>query len=296
MAKAGSTEKVVREIRRHTRRRFSAEEKGSPTGVQALGTLNEGRSVNPGDTDHESAIAPVTWSAQRRPERQPRRHKAIVCKTGPGVHAQRRPERQPRRHAARCGRPPAHLRALNEGRSVNPGDTGPGEPAHHHGERRSTKAGASTPATRPFAAACRPRWRALNEGRSVNPGDTTVCGCVPSTMASAQRRPERQPRRHTRFCPTRALVSGSLNEGRSVNPGDTQDQASAGAGCCPSLNEGRSVNPGDTWPSRVLVCGPCGAQRRPERQPRRHASHARTPQRAEVRSTKAGASTPATPL
>ena len=27
MAKAGSTEKVVREIRRHTRRRFSAEEK-----------------------------------------------------------------------------------------------------------------------------------------------------------------------------------------------------------------------------------------------------------------------------
>ena len=50
MAKAGSTEKVVREIRRHTRRRFSAEEKGSPTGVQALSTLNEGRSVNPGDT------------------------------------------------------------------------------------------------------------------------------------------------------------------------------------------------------------------------------------------------------
>ena len=50
MAKAGSTEKVVREIRWHTRRRFSAEEKGSPAGVQALSTLNEGRSVNPGDT------------------------------------------------------------------------------------------------------------------------------------------------------------------------------------------------------------------------------------------------------
>ena len=65
MAKAGSTEKVVREIRRHTRRRFSAEEKGSPTGVQALSTLNEGRSVNPGDTLGPAVTLERSTRAQR---------------------------------------------------------------------------------------------------------------------------------------------------------------------------------------------------------------------------------------
>ena len=45
MAKAGSTEKVVREIQRHTRRRFSAEEKirivagGAPRGREHRGAL-----------------------------------------------------------------------------------------------------------------------------------------------------------------------------------------------------------------------------------------------------------------
>ena len=53
MAKAGSTEKVVREIRRHTRRRFSAEEKSrivleglrGEEGIAAL-CCREGRAPN----------------------------------------------------------------------------------------------------------------------------------------------------------------------------------------------------------------------------------------------------------
>ena len=86
-------------------------------------------------------------SAQRRPERQPgdTPRTSAICSTC--ISAQRRPERQPRRHRETPSRPRVTVSALNEGRSVNPGDTRRGhDPAALHHER-STKAGASTPAT-----------------------------------------------------------------------------------------------------------------------------------------------------
>ena len=123
-------------------------------------SLNEGRSVNPGDTVYTArhanvycqfirdrstkagASTPATpspqenathharrTSAQRRPERQPRRHYLVthLSRHVPrGRSAQRRPERQPRRHTNGAQGPPqvdARSAALNEGRSVNPGDT-----------------------------------------------------------------------------------------------------------------------------------------------------------------------------
>ena len=88
--------------------------------------LNEGRSLNPGDTARG-------WQA-------PRNTKA----------AQRRPESEPRRHAPRQARMDEGDGALNEGRSLNPGDTG--------------RPGVRT----------RRRLAPLNEGRSLNPGDTVA--------------------------------------------------------------------------------------------------------------------------
>ena len=88
--------------------------------------------------------------------------------------AQRRPERQPRLHPQAAARSPRCAgSSLNEGRSVNPGYTRHGENIRRSVCRRSTKAGASTPATPATNAAT----------GTVRPG--------------AQRRPERQPRRHS---------------------------------------------------------------------------------------------------
>ena len=86
--------------------------------------------------------------------------------------AQRRPERQPRLHLDEDLKP------------VSPPD-------------RSTKAGASTPATLARVRVCRLfTQEALNEGRSVNPGYTWIWKPEIPTSGNAQRRPERQPRRH----------------------------------------------------------------------------------------------------
>ena len=134
--------------------------------------------------------------AHRRPERQPRLHCHITALAVPGFNAQRRPERQPRLHVA-----------------------GPTRRATDRA--RSTKAGASTPATRRPLRDPDPWCDSLNEGRSVNPGYTTPntvalsrrvyrstkagastpatperTSPVPKALSSAQRRPERQPRLH----------------------------------------------------------------------------------------------------
>ena len=139
----------------------------------------------------------------------------------PPLSAQRRPERQPRRHTPSGRRGGELAEALNEGRSVNPGDTQAAARGVHDDRARSTKAGASTPAT--------PRQRPA----------------VSTTIGLAQRRPERQPRRHPSGLARSFRRQGPLNEGRSVNPGDTACWNSASASGAP-LNEGRSVNPGDT--------------------------------------------------
>ena len=88
--------------------------------------------------------------------------------------------------------------------------------------QRSTKAGASAPAThgsncRSFPTRGPPP---LNEGRSVSPGDTY-------------------------WSRMRAFRSLTLNEGRSVSPGDTHCSGTSYRQR-PALNEGRSVSPGDT--------------------------------------------------
>ena len=65
---------------------------------------------------------------------------------------------------------------------------------------------------------------------------------------TAQRRPGREPRRHS-HCPPRASAGcTALNEGRGVNPGDTPTRPRTRCRRTGTLNEGRGVNPGDTLP------------------------------------------------
>ena len=209
------------------------------------------------------------------------------------MFAQRRPGREPRRHARRPTGPTPPARSLNEGRGANPGDTvhafinsassgdaqrRPGrEPRRHvddvlhspRRDRRSTKAGARTPATRPGRPPPSPCRGPLNEGRGANPGDTR--GRAYSWARSR----------------------GALNEGRGANPGDTPTRA-APRRPGPALNEGRGANPGDTRRGvRARVDG-LHAQRRPGREPRRHATRGGADEEVVARSTKAGARTPAT--
>ena len=115
---------------------------------------------------------------------------------------------------------------------------------------RSTKAGASTPATLSIAGLCRARSTTLNEGRGINPGDTRVRGS--SRLGSA----------------------GPLNEGRGINPGDTGSTGGT-TSTARTLNEGRGINPGDTSGGRVSSAACVIAQRRPGHQPRRHVSQPR---------------------
>ena len=204
-----------REPRRHRRR-----DARRPARCSAL---NEGRGANPGDTPFPAvadctrkslaqrrpgreprrhpgscSVTIHTTLAQRRPGREPRRHSARQMTAPSGVDAQRRPGREPRRHiptgARRSSSTDAQRRPGREPRRHAPGDDrGPGD------GRRSTKAGARTPATLVSMADGGWAVRPLNEGRGANPGDT--CGRGPS---AAHRHP--------------------LNEGRGANPGDTRCQ------------------------------------------------------------------------
>ena len=123
------------ELRRHARAT------PSPGGYPA--PLNEGRSLNSGDTMSGSAaraVQPV--AAQRRPESELRRHllhpETYLENMG---HAQRRPESELRRHASPPRISSARSIPLNEGRSLNSGDTVGRERAVTRLVGRSTKAG-----------------------------------------------------------------------------------------------------------------------------------------------------------
>ena len=159
--------------------------------------------------------------------------------------AQRRPERQPR----------LHLQAVHV-------------QVHRH-VRRSTKAGASTPATPAQTCMCATPTIALNEGRSVNPGYTYSSIHSLDLACTAQRKPERQPRLHRSASNRRSSRRSSFNEGRSVNPGYTfrnVDQPTP-----PSTAQRRPERqPRLHTPSAVPPPPAKFAQRRPERQPRLH--------------------------
>ena len=157
--------------------------------------------------------------------------------------AQRRPERQPRLH---------HLDAVD----------------HALGAVRSTKAGASTPATLvAYIDRAGGHIRSTKAGAST-PATPIDAGATLALTIPAQRRPERQPRLHF------------LHPGHEPSDEVRSTKAGASTPATPS--------------AEVLAARGIDAQRRPERQPRLHVFPRRAVASTLERSTKAGASTPAT--
>ena len=123
------------------------------SGMRRCDALNEGRGRDPGDTGRTRSSSESLHSAQRRPGPRPRRHKLEQepqLLLAPSLNEGR--GRDPGDTAARRAGS-WHAIALNEGRGRDPGDTPCGTAAHAlRWARRSTKAGAETPATPPRRA------------------------------------------------------------------------------------------------------------------------------------------------
>ena len=183
--------------------------------------------------------------------------------------AQRRPGREPRRHTTSTRAGCTRWIALNEGRGANPGDTRARvrerERARPLNEGRGANPG-DTPRSPPGS----PRAPALNEGRGANPGDTRSRAFSSFAPHTAQRRPGREPRRHTPSMNRNSVANSSLNEGRGANPGDTVSTVPL-----TTVTVNRSTKAGARTPAtQGALEGRRGAR---------------------LRSTKAGARTPATP-
>ena len=191
----------------------------SPSGGFVLSPLNEGRGRDPGDTGRGCTAHGVGYPAQRRPGPRPRRHLKFRNLFRGKWFAQRRPGPRPRRHVHRLER---DLRR----------------------RRRSTKAGAETPATPGDRTHTRVRLPPLNEGRGRDPGDTGPFASVLLDEISAQRRPGPRPRRHHRH-PT--YPSSDPHAQRRPGP-----------------RPRRHISLAPNWNARSF------AQRRPGPRPRRH--------------------------
>ena len=219
-------------------------------------------------------------AAQRRPEREPRRHYSSSTSKAWANDAQRRPEREPRRHTTGCGGSLARCR-----RSTKAGARTPATLHRplltHVPAYRSTKAGARTPATR--LASCARTCGVRSTGRSANPGDTFVHPQPRRILQRSTKAGARTPATPGAGRRTHRAHS-ALNEGRSANPGDP---SLAAAARCGSLNEGRSANPGDT--EHVDQAAAVATLLAERGTPLWRVQFQRMP-----RSTKAGARTPAT--
>ena len=218
--------------RRHSRRQ--------PPDRRYVGSLNEGRGRDPGDTTSFKGDRGESVQAQSRSTKAgvetPATHARTRVALLPGPVCNRSTKAGVETPATRTGLRPMRVTA---GRRV-----------------RSTKAGVETPATLLLADLidrCGAE-AALNEGRGRDPGDTPDRGPghkMPLTSL-AQRRPGSRPRRHTTVrdpASEAVLDSSTLNEGRGRDPGDTI-----------------LLRRGGLSPCLKLTC----AQRRPGSRPRRH--------------------------
>ena len=207
-------------------------------------------------------------TAQQRPEPKLRRHISIRLSADESVVAQQRPEPKLRRHT----------NVADDGNARADAQQRPEPKLRRHFNLlqgllgrtfRSTKAGAETPATR----RCRgsgavPASRSTKAGAET-PATPAEYASVPWTGCVAQQRPEPKLRRHS---------IPRVARSRGASP----------------LNKGRSRNSGDTWVSDFTGAHLYAAQQRPEPKLRRHSGGWRRARACSLRSTKAGAETPAT--
>ena len=216
-----------------------------------------------------------TWSAlraQRRPGREPRRHRLWTHFSSLSRYAQHSTKagaRTPATPVVRC--PRWRRRAtLNEGRGANPGDTGSDPNMRACWPTLNEGRGANPSDTTRWPARSRSRKPPLNEGRGANPGDTGASSEPRLTVTRAQRRPGREPRRHPAFSAfAMSCASAQRRPGR-----EPRRHRGTGTARRPSssLNEGRGANPDDTRCAVASTVGYCHAQRRPGREPRRHSA------------------------
>ena len=160
-------------------------------------------------------------------------------------------------------------KALNEGRGRDPGDTWVHRNSGHDSSSPLNEGRGRDPGDTSRPRRSRPPRSPLNEGRGRDPGDTSNARAyIEGRLEDAQRRPGPRPRRH----PFHAL------------PAPTSSIAQRRPGPRPRRHEA----------TRTSASATVAAQRRPGPRPRRHAG-AVVPDRPHgLRSTKAGAETPAT--
>ena len=261
--------------------------------------------------------AKVTDSrAQRRPGRTPRRHlpgslftvRGQHRSTKAGAHTPATPDRptvrvpqQPRSTKAGAHTPAtpptsptpaADSTTLNEGRGAHPGDTCLDDGRQADSLLRSTKAGAHTPAT---PGGCR-------ADTATGPRSTKAGAHTPATQPNDAARLDHHHRStkagaHTpatlEGCPDVVARRSALNEGRGAHPGDT-DASRMNVSSCAAAQRRPGRTPRRHLPAAAVIILFALAQRRPGRTPRRHAVRPLHHHVAPVRSTKAGAHTPAT--
>ena len=258
-------------------------------------TLNEGRSTNSGDTRRRRGFPTGGFPLN---EGRSTNSGDTIAATTPIIDAT----------------------TLNEGRSTNSGDTPVQFVGCEHLVRRSTKAGAQTPATRHNQRSAVSVHERSTKAGAQTPATPEADSSVASSSQIAQRRPEHKLRRH----PLCLCVREHIDEGRSTKAG-AQTPATpvvtarslimpfsrstkAGAQTPATLLESenvdvgfflRSTKAGAQTPATHLLHSRAPhvaviAQRRPEHKLRRHRPSKPTLQPGGHRSTKAGAQTPAT--
>ena len=157
---------------------------------------------------------------------------------------------------------------------------------------------ASWSSTRPTSARRSPRSNSGSSSESSGPASLgrgwwlRRCDCSGSPRLLKRQLPAWPTRR--------SCLAPSIFARRSLSPKCSGGPFSRGHGgpfsCCryQTLNEGRGANPGDTAGRVSPLSVSHSAQRRPGREPRRHARGCRAGDLRLARSTKAGARTPAT--
>ena len=286
------------------------------------GALNEGRGANPGDTRCRGRPRPCPAPLNEGRGANPGDTRIV----GAQMQAAGRSTKAGARTPATRVRRPRQTRVLI--RSTKAGARTPATPDGVEGPLeallRSTKAGARTPATRWPPGSRARAGAALNEGRGANPGDTQGDCENCHHVRFAQRRPGREPRRHDSgsTAPMLFIIAAQRRPGREPrrhvgSPSTTRPShfAQRRPGREPRRHLYRAMTSAAIFSMLFIIA----AQRRPGREPRRHVgspsttrpSHfaqrrpGREPRRHAggfgvvvvqvIRSTKAGARTPATP-
>ena len=207
--------------------------------------LNEGRGANPGDTWTSPRRRGITSTLNKGPGREtrrhsfcrsasvtldplnegrgrePRRHDSGLAVFSRASNAQQRPGREPRRHVRPLR---AHDRPLR--RSTKAGARTPATPetlagAPQSTSGRSTKAGARTPATRSSATASSSGGRLAQQRPGREPRRHQKQAETLADEIIAQRRPGREPRRHRQRGWLRSLRRRRSTKAGARTPGDT---------------------------------------------------------------------------